>query len=334
MTKLPFTFPRWLAAGFLLFVATLGSVRAEAPEEKLPPVFLKKAPESVAELKAIQEQVEKVVVRVMPAVVCVRIGGSVGSGVIVTKDGYVLTAGHVSGEPDRDVTIYFHDGKKAKGKTLGGNHGLDSGLIKITTEGEWPTAPMGNSAKIQAGDWCLVCSHPGGFKTGRTPPVRVGRVLKNAPTAMVTDCTLVGGDSGGPVFDMHGRVIGINSRIGQAITANIHVPVDPYRETWDRLVASEVWGGKLALGKPGPWLGVQTIQQGKDCLIQMVFPGSPAEKAGLKAMDIIQKFAGANIDSPTTLADLVQRKKPGDQITIDIQRGAETLSLKVEIGKR
>ena len=222
----------------------------KAPElkpiaQKLPAVFDKESPESVADLKAMQDHVAKIVEKVMPAVVCVRVGAAFGSGVIVSKDGHVLTAGHVSGKPYQDVKLFFADGKTAKGKTLGGNHGIDSGMIKITDPGNWPYADMGDCTELKRGHWCMVVAHPGGFKPGRTPPVRLGRVLKVTDSTLTTDCILVGGDSGGPLFDMHGRVIGINSRIGQQLTANLHVPVNPFRDHWEKIAASEVWGGKL-----------------------------------------------------------------------------------------
>src|SRR5262249_6771497 len=98
------------------------------PLEKLPAIFSKSSPEKVEDLKAIQDHVAKLVDKVTPATVSMRIGAGFGSGVIVSKDGYVLTAGHVSGKPGRDVVIYLHNGKTAKGKTLGGNHGIDSGM--------------------------------------------------------------------------------------------------------------------------------------------------------------------------------------------------------------
>ena len=145
-------------------------------------------------------------------------------------------------------------GKTRKGKTLGGNGTIDSGLAKITEEGQWPFVEMGVASDMKKGDWCLVTGHPGGFKPGRPPVVRLGRILEiNDTTAakyIRTDCTLVGGDSGGPLFDMHGQVVGIHSRIGAAITYNIHVPIDAYTATWDRLSAGEVWGS--------PFLGVGT----------------------------------------------------------------------------
>src|SRR4029077_15044098 len=96
---------------------------------------------------------------------------------------------------------------------------------------------------------------------GRPPVVRVGRILETTPKYLRTDCTLVGGDSGGPLFDMNGKVIGIHSRIGGSISFNIHVPVDTYAETWEKLAASEVWGRDLGLcdfARPSSaYLGVQ-----------------------------------------------------------------------------
>lgn len=334
-------FPRFLLAvlwggAVLLIGAAAAQDDKKPPLPPLPEVFSKPAPTSVGDLKAIQDQVDKVVEKVLPCTVSVRIGNSSGSGVIVSKDGYVLTAGHVSGTPNRDVTIYFHDGKTAKGKTLGGNHGIDSGMIKITTPGDWPFLDMGKSEELKVGHWCIVCGHPGGFKTGRPPVVRVGRVLKVSDTTLVTDCVLVGGDSGGPLFDMHGRVIGINSRIGQSVAANMHVPVNPYRDNWERLAKGEVWGGKLGVpqSKTGPWLGVQTLLKDEGCVVVNVAAGSPADKAGLKAMDIILTFAGKDVKTAGALSTLVQQRKVGDEVALEILRGDAKMTLKLILAKR
>jgi serine protease Do len=307
--------------------------------DKLPAAFFRKTPENIEDLKVIQEHVDKLVEKVMPAVVCVRIGATFGSGVVVTKDGYVLTAGHVSGKPDRDVKIYFHNGKSVEGKTLGGNHGIDSGMIKITEpapENGWPVAEMGDSAAMTKGAWCMVIAHPGGFKTGRTPPVRLGRLLAKTDSTLTTDCVLVGGDSGGPLFDMYGRVIGINSRIGNSLTANMHVPVNPFRDSWDKIAKREVWGGKLGGGTAptGGYIGVQFDQSATDWVISSVAPGSPAEKAGLKAGDVILKFDSKEIPGSANFPAIVRARKAGDQVMIEIRRGEETLALKIEIGKK
>jgi serine protease Do len=146
----------------LLLGMGAASARADAPKPSSPSVipeppkaFFKDAPESVAELKEMQEHVRKVLDKVIPCTVGLQIGGASGSGVIIDKEGHVLTAGHVSGKPDRDCTIILHDGKRLKGKTLGGNFGVDSGLVKITDEGEWPYADMGNSADLKKAQWCI-----------------------------------------------------------------------------------------------------------------------------------------------------------------------------------
>src|SRR5262249_28543431 len=154
--------------------------------------------------------------------------------------------------------------------------------------------------------------------------VRLGRVQLANNNLITTDCTLVGGDSGGPLFDMEGRVIGIHSRIGMMITANIHVPVDTYRETWDRLVASEVWGNRIGGGggrrrgqdsaKPG-YLGVRGSEESDRAVISEVVPESPAEKAGVKVGDVILKFNDQPIREFQDLVEQVGKKKSGDEVT-------------------
>src|SRR5262249_4820106 len=137
---------------------------------------------------------------------------------------------------------FLENGKEVEGKTLGWHKSADAGLIKITTKGKYPAVDMGDSAKVKDGDWILTVGHPGGYKRGRTPVVRLGRVLGADETFFQTDTPLVGGDSGGPLFDMHGKVIGIHSWISQEIEQNMHVRVNVYRDDWDDLVASKSWG--------------------------------------------------------------------------------------------
>lgn len=233
----------------ILSLGLLQPSRADEPQPKASPPKssppLKIVPENVEDLRAIEKRVQAVVAKVTPAVVGVRVGAAQGSGVIIDKDGTVLTAGHVSGQPGRDAQIILPDGRKLKAKTLGQNKGIDSGMLKITDEGAWPAVELGKSAEVKPGQWVVAIGHPGGYRSNRTPVVRVGRVLTANKLLIRTDCTLVGGDSGGPLFDMEGRVIGIHSRIGGAITENVHVPVDTYRETYAKLAKGESWGGFL-----------------------------------------------------------------------------------------
>ncbi len=336
--------PHFLAKSVLFLCLTLAPAflspaRADDPrktaEPQLPVALEKAAPESVDDLKAIQRQVHKVLDKVIPCTVGLQIGNAAGSGVIITEDGYVLTAAHVSGEPDRDVVIRMPDGTRLKGKTLGHNTSIDSGLIKITKEGKYPHAEMGHSADLKKGEWCLTIGHPGGFQPGRTPVVRLGRILESTDKVIRTDCTLVGGDSGGPLFDMNGNVIGIHSRIGGTITSNYHVPIDTFRDTWDRLVASETWGSdRRGRGDGGAYLGIKSSEENKECRVSQVMPNSPAQKAGLQVDDVITGFDGKPVNSFEDLGNFLNRKKPGDKVVLEIQRGDEVLKLDVMLGRR
>lgn len=323
----------WQCALLLAGAACAAAPPAPDPLAKLPAVFSKRAPESLEDLRAIERHVDKVLQRVTPAIVCVRIGNGSGTGVIVSPDGLVLTAGHVCGAPGRPCTLIFPDGKTAKGKTLGLARGTDSGMIQITSPGKsWPSAALGRSSSLKPGDWCIARGHPGGFKKGRAPVVRVGRVLGTRGRFLAHDCALVGGDSGGPLFDMRGRVIGIESNIGRSITQNNAVPIDAFRPQWGQLVKGEVIGGGGPL--PGVYLGVNGDPRGRDCRIVQVAPGSPAGKGGIKVGDVVVKFAGKPVTRFAELAQLVRTRKAGDVVEVEVRRGDETMKLKITLAKR
>ncbi len=234
-----------MAWAVLLTSLLLASLSAAEPQREKAPTAVA-PPKNVAELRTLESQIQKVVEKVLPCTVGVQIGSSSGSGVIVSEDGYVMTAGHVVGEPGRDVTFTFADGKTAQGKTLGMFKDADAGLMKITDEGKWPFAEKGRSADLKSGAWCLAIGHPLGYQKQRPPVIRVGRVLRLRDMVIQTDCPLVGGDSGGPLVDLQGKVIGINSRIGGSTNMNFHVPVDLFHDHWDRLVKGDAWQIDLA----------------------------------------------------------------------------------------
>jgi serine protease Do len=322
---------RFLSLAFTL----VSSVGWAAEPSSLPTVFQKTVPNSIDDLKTIQQHVQKVTTKVLAATVGVRIGPSSGSGVIIDASGYVLTAGHVSGEPNRDCEIILPDGKKYKGKTLGANRGVDSGLIKIVDEGTFPFAEMGDVTEVKKGSWCLAIGHPNGYQRGRAPVVRLGRVLDQTHDFLRTDCALVGGDSGGPLFDMHGRVIGIHSRIGGAMTSNIHVPVSVYRENWDRLANAEVWGSGLYVStSANAYLGVTMDTDKKGCKISVIAPQSPAERAGIQVDDQIVRVDGLLIQSADDLVHLIRGRRPGQEISLEVRRGATMLQIRVVLDKR
>lgn len=333
--------PSLLLVGLLVGFVPAGDRRPRDDDAKplvVPPVFDKDVPETVQDLKEIQGHVKSILDRTIRTTVGIRVGASQGSGVIVTKDGYVLTAGHVSATPNRDCLVVLPDGRKLKGKTLGWNKGIDSGLVRITEPGEYPYSEMAKSADVKKGQWCLAIGHPNGIQPGRTPVVRLGRIQEASKTFLRSDCTLVGGDSGGPLFDMQGRVIGIHSRIGGPITANIHVPVDTYTETWDRLAKGEEWGaGLFGFGGKGggePYLGLRFDPDANGLKIANVSADSPAAKAGLMVNDVILSFDGKKVSKLEELTPLLQAKRPGNEVTLEVLRGDQTITVRVTLGKR
>ena len=350
--------------------AATRSVPAIGRPATMPSAVNKPLPETVEDLRALQRQVREVVAKVSPTVVGLQIAGGQGSGVIITDDGFVLTAAHVSGTPGRNVTVFLSDGRRVSGKTMGAHNDMDAGLIQITDpgplpDGKWPTAALGSSSGLRIGQWCLAMGHPGGFRNGRTAPLRLGRVLETRVNAIRTDCTLVGGDSGGPLFDLHGRVIGIHSRIGGSFSDNLHVPVDAFRNGWMRLASGEQWGeafwqgrrgrggggggggggpgsggGTPAPRSAGAYLGVEVArveEPGRPplCRVDQVYAGSPARRAGFRAGDVIEKFDGGTIRTPGNLQAMLELREPGATVDVVVRRGGEgRVTLTVKLARR
>lgn len=314
--------------------ATRPATRPAPATRPVPPKQEVLAPPKTAkELLAIEQKLQAALERTMAATVGVRVGGGQGSGVILA-DGYVLTAAHVISEPNRDCTLILPSGKSIKGKTLGLNRDIDSGLIKITEPGEYAHVELGASAPLKIGQWCFALGHPNGYRRDRPPVLRLGRVLSANSAVVMTDCTLVGGDSGGPLFDLDGKVIGIHSRIGNSTLANMHVPADTFRETWDRLKSAEAWGGlRMPAMRTGPVLGVRGADAPNQggALIEGVFPKYPAAKAGLKAGDIVVRFDGKEVKSLDALVKLVDAKKPNDKVDIEILRDGKKMTVQATL---
>lgn len=294
------------------------------------------APESIEELKALQTAVKKVVEKTTPCTVGVVIGLGAGSGVIVTEDGLVLTAAHVSGEPGKDCTLILPDGKRVKGKTLGINEKVDSGMIRITDKGpnggKWPFIPLGKSGDLKKGQWLVSLGHPGGWRKDRPPVARLGQVQDSARDLIRTNCTLVGGDSGGPLFDLDGKVVGIHSRIGYTLASNIHVPADAFKSEWDRLAQGDEIGKAV---KPATaTLGVIFGSSSDEAKLDEVTEEGPAASAGLRAGDVIVEFDGKEVATADDIRAVLRKKKPGDEVEVVVKRGTKTVTRTVTLGKR
>jgi S1-C subfamily serine protease len=175
--------------------------------------------------------------------------------------------------------------------------------------------------------------HPGGYQSERGIVLRLGQVLHVANDAITTGCALVGGDSGGPLFDMDGRVIGINSRIAERLTTNMHVPVNAFqdKDAWNRMVKGDVWGHM-----PGqtPWLGVQGDENSREAKIAKVTEKSPAEKYELKPGDVIVKFDDRDIPSFQALSEAVSECHANESVMLRVRRGEKLVEVRVRLGRR
>ncbi|MBM3832014.1 MAG: PDZ domain-containing protein [Verrucomicrobia bacterium] len=303
--------------------------RSPVGREALPAPFRKVIPTTVDDLQSFEKYMKRLAAKVSPSVVAVQVGGATGSGVVVSEDGLVLTAAHVSSAPNRNVTFIFPDGKKVTGKTLGTNHGIDAGVMKITDQGPWPHVEIGDLDQARLGDWVLALGHPGGFDPDRSTVVRLGRIIRLGSSFLQTDCTIISGDSGGPLFDMHGQVIGIHSRISDSTAANFHVPIRTYYDTWERLVQGENWDDS---GRP--WLGVWGLDHAEGFRVELVNQRGPAEKAGLQIGDTILKFNGRSIGNFESFKKAVGKTKVADRVKVVFKRDGMEMSAEIKVEAR
>ncbi|MGA2751134.1 MAG: S1C family serine protease [Verrucomicrobiota bacterium] len=297
--------------------------------EELPAAFTKPAPASLEDLRVMQRHVEGLVARVSPAVVAVEVGYGSGSGVVITGDGLVLTAGHVCGWPRRDVLFTFADGKNARGKTLGVDDDNDTGLMRITDPGPWPHAETGDLKQAALGDWTLALGHPGGFDLKRSLVVRLGRIVRMMPGVLQTDCTLSPGDSGGPLFDMFGRVIGIHTAISSSVAENFHVPVTEFYDSWSQLATGKT--PDFPAARPLAYAGATAVDDAAGCRLSAIEKNGPAFKAGLKVGDLVLKIEGRKILLAATFNRWVAESGPGEVLSVEIKRGARLLTVDMKL---
>jgi len=301
----------------------------------------KKVPEA-KDLLAIQELLQKSVVKARAATVGVKVGKSSGSGVIVSPDGLVLTAAHVSSGVGKELTIIMEDGKKLKARSLGLNSENDAAMIQILDEGPFPYVSIEQekereNASTKLGDWVFSLGHSGGFDKARGSGLRLGRLVRIADTTIQSDCTLIGGDSGGPLFDMNGVLVGIHSRVGAATEMNMHVPMHVFYKYWDEMKKSEFIGEGPFAQKPvmgGAFIGIAVEKVENGLKITDVDEASAAGEAGVEIGDILTKVDGKAITEKEELITLMKDKADGDEITLTILKKQTETELKLSLGKR
>ena len=295
----------------------------------------------LADIRQLEACVTDVAAKVLPATVALlsdRTGAS-GSGVITSPDGLILTAAHVI-QGAETILVVFPDGKQVQGKVLGANYSKDIAMVKIQDPGEWPHVTLGTSKNLGAGDWAVALGHSAGFDPARTPPVRFGRVISTGPGYfLTTDSTLIGGDSGGPLFDLTGKLVGIHSSIGQSLSNNNHAGIDGFQEDWDRLLAGENWGS-LSLNPfanpemPVLGIGMAMMRGVRGVIVESVVPGSPAAAAGVRPGDVIRQLDEDAVRDGRELLQLLAKRQAGETVKLGVERDRRSIEADVMLKRR
>lgn len=267
---------------------------------------------------------------------------AIGSGFIVRSDGYVLTNNHVI-EGAKEIVVTLADGRKLSGKTLGRDPRNDLAIVKIDAKG-LPAVQLGDSDKIRPGDFAIAIGNPYGLQHTVTAGIISGlaRSLDGDPKEpgiyIQTDAAINRGNSGGPLIDIDGRVVGINTAIiPQAQGLGFAIPVNVAKSVMDDLIS----GKKITY----PWIGVQLqdvtpelaeyfgVREKYGAVVAYVYPGSPAEKAGLQEGDIILRIGNVEVTNITKLQEEVRNRKAGDKAVIQVWRNKSYMLVTVTLGE-
>ncbi|MGB5993682.1 MAG: DegQ family serine endoprotease [Desulfobacterales bacterium] len=267
---------------------------------------------------------------------------SLGSGFIIDKDGYIVTNNHVIDNADKIVVI-LKDEKEFEAKIVGRDKNTDLALIKIESNHNLPVLGFGDSDALKVGQWVVAIGNPFGLEQTVTAGIvsAKGRVIGSGPydDFIQTDASINPGNSGGPLLNMKGEVIGINTAIiagGQGI--GFAIPVNLAKNVIVQLKSTgEVTRGWLGVGiqniseEVAEYYG---IKEKKGVLVTEVFPGDPADLAGIKPKDIILSVNGKAVDSARQLTGMIADISVGDTIQIKINRNGKTRTTDVKIAKR
>src|SRR6266540_3825826 len=339
----------WVAVSSLLLFGPSGTTQAAEPSG------LRMLEEIQTELINLAERVKPAVVNIAPVSASTTKPGEgprerggpnnpgTGSGVIVDKEGIVVTNNHVVGDA-KEVEVRLSDRSKFVGQVIGRDPDTDIAIVKITTTAVLPTVPFGDSSKVRVGQWVIAVGNP--FALDRTVTLGVVSGLERDAVRLSryeafiqTDASINPGNSGGPLFNIKGEVIGINTAIiNYAQGIGFAIPSNMVQQVVTQLRAH----GKVVRG----WLGVGIqevtaelaakfgIKETDGILVNDVFENEPAARAGLKPGDIIAKVDGRRIETPTGLSRSVAGLSPGTKVELEIIRNGERRTPAVALGER
>lgn len=191
-----------------------------------------------------QEKIIAMLPRIEAATVCLRAGGATGSGVVVSQDGLILTAAHVV-DGNQVMEVVLNDGRTYSAKVLGIYLPSDAAMAQIIDKGPHAYVDIAPAKSLQVGQTIIAIGHPGGYDEQRGMPLRFGHITRFDRDFYVTECPLIGGDSGGPSFNLKGEMIGIHSNVASDLAVNNDVGIDTYHREWKSMLAGERRGTKL-----------------------------------------------------------------------------------------
>lgn len=268
---------------------------------------------------------------------------SLGSGFIISRDGYILTNNHVISEAE-EIIVSLSDNEEYKASIVGKDDNTDIALIKIDAKKEdFPVAVLGDSNALEIGDWVIAIGNPFGFGHTLTQGIvsAKARIIGAGPydNFIQTDAAINPGNSGGPLINMDGQVVGINTAIissGQGI--GFAIPINMAKDILSELRDT----GEVARG----WLGVAIqevtpeiaravgLDEPKGAMVSSVYAGDPADKAGIKKGDIILEINSRSIDNPRALTLFIGGLKPDAKVSIVVWRDEKRVELKTKLEKR
>jgi serine protease Do len=268
---------------------------------------------------------------------------SLGSGFIISADGYILTNAHVVDSAD-EINVKLTDKREYKAKVIGADKRTDVALIKIEAAG-LPAVRMGDPSRLKVGEWVVAIGSPFGFESTVTAGIvsAKGRSLpqENFVPFIQTDVAINPGNSGGPLFNMRGEVVGVNSQIysrtggfmGLSFAIPIDVALDIQKQLRDK--------GRVSRGRIGVVIQEVTkdlaqsfgLDRPRGALVNAVEKGSPADKAGIEATDIITRFDGKPVDSSSDLPRIVGSTRPGASAQVEVWRKGTARNLSLTVGE-
>ncbi len=289
-------------------------------------------PVEVINQNARRELARPLIEQGLPATVAIETSdGRFATGVTFTKDGQILTAGHVFAIANKDVKIHLADGRTVAGKTQGVFREIDVALVKITEAGEYPFTEI-NAAEDLSGDSLYVSlSHRRVFETGAQPVGNMVEIRRVFRTSVWSGLETEDWCAGGPLLDHQGKLVGIHTRRSQ-FGGFLYARTNAIQAVLPRLQAGETWGGWLH--GTGPVIGVVITTVTEGCKVIEIGKDSPAAKAGVQLDDIVTRVEGKSVVSLDDIYAILADKDPGQEVTIEILRDKKKTETKIPLVPR